>query len=79
MELGAAFPPADRWGSEVEDGHVEEVAEALRLIQVVDVVVVAGWRRQAEERREHWGGRGEDEQNVKMPPAHVCKQFRGKY
>lgn len=44
---------ASQTGSEVKDGDVEEVTEALGLIQVVDVVVVAGRRRQAEERREH--------------------------
>lgn len=42
-------------GSEVEDGDVEEVAKAFRLVQVVYVVMVAGWGGQAEERREHWG------------------------
>lgn len=40
-------------GSEVEDGHVEKVTEAFRLVQVVYVVMVAGWGGQAKERREH--------------------------
>lgn len=43
-------------GSEVEDGDVEKVAKAFRLVQVVYVVMVAGWGGQAKERREHWGG-----------------------
>lgn len=33
-------------GSEVEDGDVKKVAQAFCLVQVVDVVVVAGRRRQ---------------------------------
>lgn len=41
-------------GSEVENGHVEEVAQAFCLVQVVYVVVVAGWRGQTKERREHF-------------------------
>lgn len=41
-------------GSEVEDGDVKQVAEAFRLIQVVYVVVIAGWGGQTQERREHW-------------------------
>lgn len=52
----------DRGGqrSEVEDGHVEKVAQAFRLVQVVYVVVVAGRRGQAEERREDWGIEGQE-------------------
>lgn len=41
-------------GSEVEDGDVEKVAQAFRLVQIVYVVVVAGWRGQTKERREDW-------------------------
>lgn len=42
-------------GSEVEDGDVEKVAKAFRLVQVVYVVMVAGRGGQSKERREHWG------------------------
>lgn len=42
------------WRSEVEDGDVEEVTQALRLVQVVDVVVVTRRRGETQQGREHF-------------------------
>lgn len=52
--LGSPGQESRIGGSEVEDGDVEKVAQAFRLVQVVYVVVVAGRRRQTKERREDW-------------------------
>lgn len=36
----------------LEDGHVEEVTQAFTLVQIVDVVMVTGRRRQPQQGRE---------------------------
>lgn len=51
---GEKKQPCNIRGSEVEDGDVEKVAKAFRLVQVVYVVMVAGRGGQSKERREHW-------------------------
>lgn len=42
------------WRSKVGNGNVKEVTKALRLIQVIDVVMVTRRRGQTEERRENF-------------------------
>lgn len=52
-DIWEAVSEQTRWGSKVENGHVEEVAEAFGFVQVVNVVVVAGRWGQTKKRREH--------------------------
>lgn len=40
--------------SEVEDWYIKEVTDAFAFIQVVDVVMVSGGRREAEQRSKHF-------------------------
>lgn len=40
--------------SEVEDRHIKKVTDTFTLIQVIDVVVISRWRREAEQGSKHF-------------------------